>query len=214
MKILITSGATALAQALASAFAGEHNVTLTDIVDVETEHTFEKNELSHEGKTEAMVEGMDAIVHLAELPESERSDERELDFQTRCTYNVMYAAKEQKVPHVIYISSLSLFEACDPNWNVTEVWAPRPSTEPGPMSRYLGEFTCREFAREHSVRVTVLRFGDLDGDGDSALAMDDAVTAIGKALGTKGPMWQVLHVQSEVEHARFPIDQAKNVLEL
>ena len=214
MNILITSGATALAQALAAALAGEHQVTLTDVVDVETEHAFEKNELSHEGKTEDMVEGMDAIVHLAELPDSERSDERELDFQTRCTYNIMHAAKDKKVPHVIYISSLSLFEACDPNWNVTEVWAPRPSTESGPMSRYLGEFTCREFAREHSVRVTVLRFGDLGGDGDSALSMDDAVTAIGKTLETKGPMWQVLHVQSEVENARFPIDQAKSVLAL
>ena len=89
MNILITSGATTLAQALADHLSGEHTVKLTDIVDVETEHTFEKNELSHEGKTEEMVDGMDVIVHLAELPESEKSDEREVDFQTRCTYNIM-----------------------------------------------------------------------------------------------------------------------------
>jgi len=29
---------------------------------------------------------------------------------------------------------------------------------------------------------------------------------------TNGPMWQVLHVQSEVENARFPIDHAKDAL--
>ncbi len=214
MNILITSGATPLAQALADHLSGEHTVKLTDLVDAETEHAFEKNELSHEGKTEEKVDGMDAIVHLAELPDSERSDEREVDFQTRCTYNIMFAAREKKVPHVIYISSLRLFEACDPNWNVTEVWAPRPSTEAGPMSRYLGEFTCREFAREHSVRVTCLRFGDVGGDGDMALLIDDAVQAIGKALVKNGPMWQVLHVQSEVPNARFPIAHANDVLEL
>ena len=82
------------------------------------------------------------------------------------------------------------------------------------MARYLGEFTCREFAREHSVRVTCLRFGDIDGDGDTALTIEDAVKAIEKALLTRGPMWQVLHVQSDVENARFPTNQAKQILGL
>ena len=37
MKVLITSGETALAQALAEALAGTHEVVLTDVVDVETD---------------------------------------------------------------------------------------------------------------------------------------------------------------------------------
>ncbi|MDE2832743.1 MAG: NAD(P)-dependent oxidoreductase [Gemmatimonadota bacterium] len=214
MNVLITSGKTALSRALSADLAQEHNVVLTDLVDVETDCDFVKCELGHEGETETLVQGMDAIVHLAELPEELKNDEREIDFQTRCTYNIMHAAREKNVPHVIYISSLSLFASCDPNWNVTEVWAPRPTTESGPMARYLGEFTCREFAREHSVRVTCLRFGDIDGDGDTALTTEDAVKAIGKALATNGPMWQVLHVQSDVENARFPTNQAKQTLGL
>ena len=214
MNVLITSGETALAQALAEALAGTHEVVLTDVVDVETDRDFVTCELGHEGETEGLVDGMDAIVHLATLPEALKSDEREMDFQTRCTYNLMYAAREKNVPHVVYISSLHLFATCDPNYHVTEVWAPRPSTQAEPLARYLGEFTCREFAREHSVRVTCLRFGDVGGDGDMALSMADAVKAIGQALATDGPMWQVLHVQSEVAHARFPIGRAKSVLGL
>ncbi|MYD59756.1 MAG: NAD(P)-dependent oxidoreductase [Gemmatimonadetes bacterium] len=214
MNVLITSGKTALSRALSADLSKEHNVVLTDLVDVETDCDFVKCELGHEGETETLVQGMDAIVHLAELPEELKSDEREIDFQTRCTYNIMHAAREKNVPHVIYISSLSLFASCDPNWNVTEVWAPRPTTESGPMARYLGEFTCREFAREHSVRVTCLRFGDIDGDGDTALTTEDAVKAIGKALVKNGPMWQVLHVQSDVANARFPTNQAKQTLGL
>lgn len=214
MKVLITSGETALAQALAEALAGTHEVVLTDVVDMETDREFVTCELGHEGETEDLVDGMDAIVHLATLSEALKSDDREMDFQTRCTYNLMYAARKKNVPHVVYISSLHLFATCDPNYHVTEVWAPRPSTQAEPLARYLGEFTCREFAREHSVRVTCLRFGDVDGDSDMALSMADAVRAIGQALATDGPMWQVLHVQSEVPHARFPIGRAKSVLGL
>ena len=212
MNILISSGATSLAQALAADLSRQHEVTMTDLVDVKTDFAFVPCELGHDGETEILVEGMDAIVHLGELPEALKSDEREVDFQTRCTYNLMVAAREKEVGHVVYVSSLSLFAACDPNWNVTEQWAPRPTTDAAPMAKYLGEFTCREFAREHSVRVTCLRFGDVGGEGDTALTVEDAVAAIRSALSNDGPMWRVLHVQSEVENARFPIAQAKNAL--
>ena len=212
MKVLITSAGTALAQALAEDLSRQHEVTLTDVSDVTTEFPFRQCELGHEGETESLVDGMDAVVHVAELPQGQQSDEREIDFQTRCTYNLMVAAREKHVGHVVYLSSLSLFETCDPNWNVTEQWAPRPSTDAGPLGKYLGEFTCREFAREHSVRVTCLRLGEVGGAGDTALSVKDAVRAIASALKIEGPMWRVLHVQSEVENARFPIGQAKEAL--
>ncbi len=212
MRVLITSAGTALARALAEDLSRQHEVTLTDVVEVSTEFAFRTCELGHDGDTESLVDGMDAIVHVAQLPERQRTDESEIDFQTRCTYNLMAAAREKNVRHVVYLSSLSLFETCDPNWNVTEQWAPRPSTDAGPLGKYLGEFTCREFAREHSVRVTCLRLGEVGGDGDAALSVTDAVRAIASALTIDGPMWRVLHVQSEVENARFPVDQAKSAL--
>lgn len=212
MNILITSASTPLAQALAKHLSGEHTVRLTDLVDVDGDSEFVKCGLGHEGETEDLVDGMDAIVHLGELPDTLYSEEAEVDFQTRLTYNIMFAAREKKVPHVIYASSLRVFETCDENWNVTETWAPRPTPEPKVMARYLGEFTCREFAREHSVRVTCLRLGDVDGIGTDALAIDDAVTVIDKALASSGPMWRVLHVQSDVPNARFPTTEMKSVL--
>lgn len=212
MRVLITSAETALAQALAADLSRQHEVTLTDVSELTTEFPFRQCELGHDGETESLVDGMDAVVHVAELPQCQRSDEREVDFQTRCTYNLMVAAREKNIGHVVYLSSLSLFETCDPNWNVTEQWAPRPSTDAGPMGKYLGEFTCREFAREHSVRVTCLRLGEVGGAGDTALSVKDAVRAIASALKIEGPMWRVLHVQSEVENARFPIGQAREAL--
>lgn len=212
MNVLITSASSSLAQALATHLSGDHQVRLTDLVDVDVDGEFVVCGLGHEGETEGLVDGMDAIVHVGDLPESLRSDEAEVDFQTRLTYNILFAAREKKVPHVIYISSLRLFESCDENWNVTETWAPRPTPEADVMSRYLGEFTCREFAREHSVRVTCLRVGGVGGDGTDALAIDDAVQVIEKALASSGPMWRVLHVQSDVPNARFPTTEMKATL--
>jgi uronate dehydrogenase len=212
MKILITSAATPLAQALAKHLSSNHQVQLTDLVDVDADGDFVKCGLDHEGETEDLVDGVDAIVHLATLPESLKSDEAEVDFQTRLTYNILFAAREKKVSHVIYASSLRLFETCDENWNVTETWAPRPTPEADVMAPYLGEFTCREFARENSVRVTCLRLGDVGGTGTDALAMDDAVNVIEKALEKPGSMWRVLHVQSDVPNARFPTTEMKAAL--
>ena len=153
MKILITSAATPLAQALAKHLSSNHQVQLTDLVDVDADGDFVKCGLDHEGETEDLVDGVDAIVHLATLPESLKSDEAEVDFQT-----------------------------------------------------------CREFARENSVRVTCLRLGDVGGTGTDALAMDNAVNVIEKALEKPGSMWRVLHVQSDVPNARFPTTEMKAAL--
>jgi nucleoside-diphosphate-sugar epimerase len=204
MNILITSAETPFGQALAKHLSGSHKVRLTDLVDVDVEGDFVRCGLGHEGETEDLVVGMDVVVHLAKLPESLMGDEAEIDFQTRLTYNLLFAAREKKVPHVIFASSLRVFETCDENWNVTETWAPRPTPDAMVMGPYLGEFTCREFAREHSVRATCLRLGELGGEATDALAIEDAVVVIEKALAPSAKMWRVLHVQSEVPNARFP----------
>ncbi|MFT5369654.1 MAG: hypothetical protein ACI8V2_004632, partial [Candidatus Latescibacterota bacterium] len=50
------------------------------------------------------------------------------------------------------------------------------------------------------------------GTGTDALAMDDAVNVIEKALEKPGSMWRVLHVQSDVPNARFPTTEMKAAL--
>ena len=104
MNVLITSGKTALSRALSAELANEHKVVLTDLVEVETDCDFVKCELGHEGETEALVQGMDAIVHLAELPEELKNDEREIDFQTRCTYKHHARSEGEKTCHTSSIS--------------------------------------------------------------------------------------------------------------
>ena len=227
MNILITSAASDLAQELASALSGEHQIRLTDLINVETDLEFVRSDLGHDEATNKLVQGIDTIVHVAQLPasvlsESNQPENLEIDFQTRCTYNLLMAAVEESVPRAIYTSTLHLFDSHDEDWTVTEVWRPRPSTEASILSKYLGEFTCREFAREGHMNIACLRLGTLvtaeaaaNQPFDSTwLEMNDAIHAFECALNTSGERrWEIYHIQSEFPNSRFFINKARASLE-
>ena len=225
MNILITSAASALAQDLARAFSTDHSVHLTDVVDVALPWPFTRCALGHDAATADLVAGVDALIHLAEPPPihndgSEEAANRLLDYHTRCTYNLLFAASEAGVSRCVYASSLSLFEECEDDWAIDEKWRPRPSTEPPVLARRLGEFVCREFAREGRIAVTCLRLGKIGEAGERAapphdptwLAREDAVRAFACALAAPAEPWAIYHVQSAFPGARFSIDKARQAL--
>jgi nucleoside-diphosphate-sugar epimerase len=225
MNILITSAASDLAKGLAKSLSGVHRIRLTDVIDVQTEFEFVRSELGHDEETNKLVRGIDAIVHLAQLPPERVAaatdpENLTLDFLTRCTYNLLMAASQERVSRVVYASTLHLFDRCDEDWTVRESWRPRPTTDIFPLSRYLGEFVCREFAREGRLHVTCLRLGTLVKAEEAAnqpidttwLEMGDAVHAFECALRTPGGRWDIYHIQSEFPNARFSIGKARKDL--
>ena len=225
MNVLITSAASDLAQQVATALSEEHAIRLTELHDVESNFNFVKSELGHDETTNELVRGMDAIIHIAEVPsqllaEAEQPDNYAIDYQTRRTYNLLMAASEEGVKHVVYTSTLRLFEQHGEDWTVTESWRPRPSVDSFVLSKHLGEFTCREFARERKINVTCLRLGNLVSAETAATAeydsmwleMNDAVAAFKCALNSASP-WQIFHIQSEFPGSRFSIGKAKSHLE-
>ena len=229
MNILITSAASALAQDVAEALAGEHNVRLTDIQDVSISHPFMRCNLGHGEATDRLVADVDVLIHLAptyiDCAEDSSDDagasaNRLIDHQTRCTYNLLLAASAAGVSRCIYASSLTVFAGCEEDWAIKEQWRPRPSTEPQVLAQHLGEFTCREFAREGRIAITCLRLGNLDQTGESAeqpsdttwLARQDAVHAFVSALAAPPEPWAVYHIQSEFPGARFGTEKAQEAI--
>ena len=103
---------------------------------------------------------------------------------------------------------------------MTEVWRPRPTPEASVLSAYLGEFVCREFAREGRLQIACLRLGRLVRAAEEAsqafdsawLEMGDAIQAFGCALRAEARPWAIFHIQSEFSGARFTIDRAKEDL--
>jgi nucleoside-diphosphate-sugar epimerase len=173
------------------------------------------------------VKGMDAVIHLAELPrdvsvDSEGREQQELDFATKGTYYLMRAAVSGGVQRVIYKSSLSVFDSCEEGWVVTETWLPRPKAEAKSMAKYLGELICREFARESNIRVVCLRLGkivyeeDVRGKPFDPMWVDirDAAHAFSMALkvGIEPSRFSIFHIQADNPNARFTVSKAKQRL--
>ncbi len=160
MRILITSASNDRSADLADHFAGRHEVRLTERAHVETEHEFVLSALGHDRSTNLLTRGIDAIVHSVEsLPGEDASTQ--LDAATRGTYNLLMAAAEEGVSQIILLSTLELMAAYPSGYRVRETWRPLPNTQPPTLSIHLAEQISREFAREGSLGVKILRLGDV-----------------------------------------------------
>ena len=221
MNILITGASGPLSRRLASALGGQHKVTLTDIAGVPGVEGFVRCDLDHDSATSDLVRGVDVIVHSGQTDANADVSER-LDTAIRRLYNLVWAAYEESVPRIVFLSSLSVMGRYDEGLVVTESWKPAPTTDADVLSFHLGEFICREFAREHRIEVVCLRLGELVWSSDapastSALYPGDALRAVESALtvdiseGYAGSQcyWGLFHVQSAVPDQRFLTAEAE-----
>jgi nucleoside-diphosphate-sugar epimerase len=215
MKVLISAAGSSLGRVLADGLTEQHQVVLADSGDG----------LGHDSSTNDLVRGVDVVVHSG-ASDKEASASHRLDTAMRRTYNLLWAAAEERVPRVVLLSSLGLFGKYDEGRAVTETWRPMPTTDTEVLSHHLAEFVCREFAREGRTSVVCLRLGDLVSDANepgstSALYAADAVQAVGRAIVFDLPIgrttglpqpWSVFHVQSDVPNARFLTGNAQEAL--
>lgn len=219
MNLLITSAASSLAQSLAHSLGAEHAVRLTERIPTPNLADFAVGALGHDLSTNLLARGMDAIVHVAE-PLPTDNELQQIDYLTRCTYNLCMAAVAEGVRRLVYLSTLDLMTAYDASFAVSERWRPRPTPAAPLLAKHLGEFVCREFAREHKLDVTVLRLGHVvqaatmaDAPFDPCWVDEqDVAQAVQRALVTDSGRWTVLHIQHEGPQARFSIATAQRVL--
>jgi len=217
--LLITSGSSKLAQSLAAGLKETYSIRLTERTPIRAEHEFVECALGHDSATNAAIRGVEAIVHVAE-PLPQETPEQQIDFSTRCTYNLLWAASEEKIPRVIFLSTLELMTGYDPRFTVSETWLPRPSMAPGVFAKHLGEYASREFAREGKIQIVVLRLGkvvraeEVKDQPFDPLWVDerDVIHAVSRALTARLNPWQVFHIQPDSPRARFSVRRAKAAL--
>lgn len=216
MHLLITAAADPLARALADQLAATHTIRLTDRGPMQSPHEFAVSPLGHDASTNLLVRGMDAIVHLSSVSSAQDATDQ-IDYMTRCTYNLLMAAVTEGVRRVVYLSSLDLMTPYDVNYRVDERWRPLPSPQPPSLTAHLGESVCREFAREHKLDVAVLRLAQVtqaDNHIPSAPWVDvrDVAQAVNLALTAQIEQWGVYHIASSAAGPRFSIDKAQTEL--
>jgi len=222
-RILITCAESSLAQAVAAELGKANDIRLTGPSEVRTNYKFTRSDLGHGAETSELVRGLDAIVHVAEPPPGSSEVER-IDYQTRGTYNLLFAAREAGVRQVVFFSSLEVMTGYDDDLEVREGWRPLVTEKSSAFSNYLGEFTCREFARDRYLSIVVLRLGkvvraaDVAGKRFESLWVEerDVAQATSKALKLDldtyrgNRPWRIFHIQSGSPRARFAIDSAKS----
>jgi nucleoside-diphosphate-sugar epimerase len=219
MHLLITSAAAPLAHALTESLREEHTLRLTERAPIAGRTDFALSALGPDLATNLLVRGMDALVHVAE-PFPTDNAVAQIDYLTRCTYNLCLAAAAERVKRLIYLSTLDLMTAYDAHYLVNERWKPRPSTHAPVLAKHLGEFTCREFAREHKLAVVVLRLGkvvraeEVAGHPVDPLWVDerDVAQAVSLALTADLPRWAIFHIGADSSQARFSVATAKRML--
>lgn len=225
-RILITSAEHRLASVLADSLSEAHEIRLTSLNAVDSKHPFQQSDLGHEEPTDKLVEGIDAIVHVAEpLPGDDMH--QQIDHLTRRTYNLLLAAGKAGVQKVVYLSTLELLTAYDEKFVVDEQWRPRPALAGPSLPKHLGEYTCREFARIGVLPIVSLRLGkvvpasEMSGgsfdplwvaEEDVAQAVRLAITKGSENTGSSLSRWTVLNISSGSGKARFDSNRAKRVL--
>ena len=221
MRILITGAATSLGKALTDGLAQAHQLRLSDRDFLETQYEFIQSELSHDETTDVLVEDIEVIIHLAYAPRPGDGETEWLDHNSRRTYNLLWAAAETAVKHVVVVSSLDLFAPYDSDLTVSENWKPLPTCDPAILGAHLCEFTAREFAHSCALQVTLLRLGHLvraeevDGQPYDSMWVDlnDVVSAVSniidKTTAEYHRQYSIVHIQSDSPRARFSVEAAK-----
>ena len=128
-RILITSGETELAQVIADRLSRDRSVRLTGLTAVPSRFPYTPCQLDHDSATDELVQGVDAIVHVAEPP-SGAGEQEQLDHLTRKTYNLLRAAVDAGVDRVLFLSTLELMTGYDEDFLVSERWRPLSTTQP------------------------------------------------------------------------------------
>ena len=228
MRVLVTGAASDLGQEVTATLAAE-NVELRLLDDCAAQRQdveWIAARLTDSDAVRQAVQGVDAIVHTGEPPPAPESEEAQLDRATRGTHVLLQAAVEAGVKRFVYGSTLEVFRTYPDTVYVTEYYKPLPPTEMAVLARYLGEMTCREFAREHPITVTALRLGRLVREEEVAgrerdlmwVDIRDAAQAFCAALVRDAsaslnwvPRWAVYHIAAPITHPKFLLDRAKSM---
>jgi len=212
MRVLVTSGASSTAELIAKGLSGAHEVHSTEMPGKSAGTSIVGCELGHDEETDRLCDGVETVVIVCEpgdLPETEV-----VDFHSRRLYNLLTAAANQGVKHVVLISSLRLFESVPDEYEIDEHWAPSLTPEPDSLKYHVAEFVCREFERARTFPVTCLRLGEIvcEIPGENEVTEAAVVQTVLAAINKRPGLWSVFHVVSE--GTRFITGRVEKALEV
>ena len=229
-RILVTGAASPLGQEISRVLGGQFYLRRVDDCEpIDGEGEWMWASLVDAGAMEEAVRDIDVVIHTGEPPPVLPADplsceEMVMDLATRGTHMLCKAAVAAGVKRFIYGSTLEVFGDYPDTVYISELYKPLPPTEPRVLARYLGEITCREFARDFAITATALRLGKLVraeevvGWDPDLMWVDirDAASAFAAAIALDNgtalnwvARWAIFHICAPIANAKFLIGRAK-----
>lgn len=171
MDVLITGSHGTVGTALTRHLADDHDFTLLDRRSVDDDHPHADRETVVADVTDyeairPAFDGQDAVVHLAGYPRTDGTFDEVLDANIVGTHNVLEAARDANVEHVVFASSnhvVGMVEVANEpdiyfgsDIEVDHTAPIRPDSEYG-SSKAAGEAFGRQYAENHGMNVYALR---------------------------------------------------------
>ena len=224
MKVLILGAASRLGPHVVRAIEEGHELRLTDIVDVESEHESFRVDISSLDEMNRAMDGVDAVINCT----VERRDRRRaFDVNTLGCYNVMRAAVDQGVRRVVntgphFTIQGPTYENYD--YDIGPDFAPHPGLNLYAHSKGVGQEICRVFARYSHLHLLMLLFymfrdhdwEDRKFNHPHMVTWRDAAQAVRCALEvdleTLPSRCEVFSIFADLPHGRFSNEKAKRLL--
>lgn len=222
MKILVLGAASRIGPHVVEALESDHELLLTDVIDVESDHETRRVDVSSLDEMTAAMEGVDAVINCT----VERRDrQRAFDVNTLGCYHMMRAAVANGVKRVI--NTGPHFTIHGPSYEYLD-YGIEPDAPPHPglglyaHSKGIGQEICRVFAENHDLHVLMLLFYIFRADGDKIfnhphlISWKDSAQAVRCAievdLETMPSRCEVFSILCEQPHRRFSNKKAKHLL--
>lgn len=147
MKVLLTGASGNLASGVLPSLEDRYEVRLSDVAPVSTPHEFVQADVRGRDDLVKAAEGVDIIVHTPAwhgIHLGSRSQDDFWDLNVNGTFHMFQAAVANRVPKVVWISSMSVHSR-------DNIYG---------LSKFVGEELCRFYHRTAGIRCIMLRPAD------------------------------------------------------
>ena len=226
MRVLILGGHGHMGPHVVTALEPQHQLLVTDVVPIDTEHESRQLDVSNLDEVMAAAEGVDAIVNLSVL----RQDRQlAFDVSTRGCYNALRAAVEHGIGRVVNSGPHFTIQGdayTDFDYDIHPDVPAHTSTGLYPLTKGLGQETCRVFTENqldlHVITLLYyhLRFHDDDREGEDLTPFTTSWRDVGEAfrlavevdLATLPSRCEAFNIFADLPHRRFSNEKAKRIL--
>jgi len=156
------------------------------------------------GFVRRVVQGMDAVVHLAAIPyDAEGMDEQVLDTNMRGTYNILLASQEAKVQRVVNFSSINALGQAEKDhpglYLPLDDDIPHYNVHNYSLTKHVGEAMCAAFARRGVFSAISLRPTLVTYPGPSRWRWWKFIPEEMKIESAKSDFWSYVDVRDVAE---------------